>query len=196
MPDLSTLPSPTTVLRDSPVIAAAPEELRGLFTAGAVAGFEDAEDYAGMFMLLAQTVSPRDAIEWIWVKDLADLSWEARRLRGAKAAVLALSRAQAVGEVRQVERFERVAPGAFGEVEIDGHAYRRTLEDMERLDRLITIAAVRRDAVLRELDLRRARIKAMRDAAMRAEHASFDTPLRAGSATVFEVKRVAMVFGP
>ena len=158
MSDLSTLPSPT--LRDAPVIEMAPEELRGVFAEAGATRFESVEDYAGLLLVLARTVSPRDAIEWIWVKDLADLCWEARRLRLAKAAALTVSRPHAAGDLVRAGLADADA------AEIDGQAYRRKLDELERLDRMTAITGARRDAVLREIEQRRERIMAMRGRAM------------------------------
>jgi hypothetical protein len=34
---------------------------------------------------LAKSVAPRNIIEWLWVKDFADISWEIARLRRYRA---------------------------------------------------------------------------------------------------------------
>ena len=173
MSDLSTLPTPA--LRYAAVLDLAPTDFRGMLAAAGLARFEEAGDYAGLLTALVGTICPRDVIEWIWTKDLADLSWEARRARLAKAAVLAVSRPHAANDLIRMGLADADA------AEIDGQAYRRKLDELERLDRLSTIAGVRRDAVLRELQQRRERIMAMRQRAMRPDSASFDASLRAGS---------------
>jgi hypothetical protein len=46
---------------------------------------------------IAQDVKPRDIIEWFWVKDIADLVWEARRLRFYKALLTRIRMPKAGG---------------------------------------------------------------------------------------------------
>jgi hypothetical protein len=161
MTALSTLPPMT--LDAAPVLDATPDSLRGMIAAGGLARFEAVADYAGLLTALVEAIAPRDSIEWLWTKDVADLSWEARRLRVAKAAVLTLSRLAAAAEVA------RTALESPVDAEIDGQAYRRRLEELERLDRLVIVAGVRRDAVLRELEQRRDRIDGKRRAAIQGQ---------------------------
>jgi hypothetical protein len=76
---------------------------------------------------------PTDFIEEIWLRDIVDLTWEIFRWRRLKTKVLA-------------KEVSRLISDAF----ID------TFEKIEGLDRLTTIAEGRRNAVLREIDRRRA----------------------------------------
>jgi hypothetical protein len=39
---------------------------------------------------ISLAVGPIDVIEWLWVKDILDLSWEIRRLRGLRQRCLDL----------------------------------------------------------------------------------------------------------
>ena len=47
---------------------------------------EDPNEYAALLNALLREVKPSDAIEWIWVKDIADLTWEILRYRRIKTA--------------------------------------------------------------------------------------------------------------
>jgi hypothetical protein len=52
----------------------------------------DGEDSAGYDDLLARVsgaIKPADIIEEIWIRDIVALTWEALRLRRARAALLA-----------------------------------------------------------------------------------------------------------
>jgi hypothetical protein len=152
MPQPSSLPAITTGASDV-AFTDPPETVRPILDQAGVMRFERLPDYEGLLAALAQSLAPADAVDWIWVKDLADLIWEMRRLRAAKAAVLAVSWAGAVS-------FMSSSPLGGGDEpapETEGHAYYRRLKDMERLDRMLTITGVRRDTVLRELEQRRTR---------------------------------------
>jgi len=48
---------------------------------------EDPSAYEAMFANMAAAVMPRDAIEWIWMKDCVDLTWEIHRIRRAIAGI-------------------------------------------------------------------------------------------------------------
>jgi len=47
---------------------------------------EDLSHYDALLNELARAVKPKDIIEWLWVKDVADLTWDILRLRRIKAA--------------------------------------------------------------------------------------------------------------
>jgi hypothetical protein len=49
---------------------------------------EDPEIYAKLAGQISQAVGPIDVIEWLWVKDVLDLSWEIRRLRRFKTMLI------------------------------------------------------------------------------------------------------------
>ncbi len=42
---------------------------------------DDPQQYDSVFSRVAAVVAPRDAIEWLWVKDFTDALWEGRRVR-------------------------------------------------------------------------------------------------------------------
>ena len=49
---------------------------------------EFAAEYDVLLLRLAETVKPKDAVEWIWVADVTHLVWEMRRLRGMRDAIV------------------------------------------------------------------------------------------------------------
>jgi hypothetical protein len=185
--------------RTTPAI---PPEVRALLGPPPITSEEDGEGYARLEVGLAAAIQPTDAIEWIWLKDLADLVWEARRLRRAKVAILAVGRARSArqqndrksaisllsdeelnGQLAQhalavlddagitlppdarsailaFEMADEVSDETEAEAEleqltIESDAYQQCLPDLERVDRMITVADVRRDTVLRDLYRRR-----------------------------------------
>ena len=64
---------------------------------------EVAADYDALLQRLAETVKPKDAIEWIWVADVTHLVWEMRRLRDLRTVII--ERRTAWGAGRSCERY-------------------------------------------------------------------------------------------
>jgi len=58
---------------------AVPAEIRTLFGEPLPLATEDPDQYHTLLAELAREVKPKDIIEWLWVKDIADLSWEILR---------------------------------------------------------------------------------------------------------------------
>ena len=50
--------------------------------------FENRQVYEELVAQFAAAVTPTDGIEWLWLKDVADLSWEIIRLRRIKVALI------------------------------------------------------------------------------------------------------------
>src|SRR5215207_6205548 len=65
-----------------------PEELRELLSSRPLLSNESAEDYDQLLTSLAVALEPKDVVEWVWCKDVQDLIWECRRLRGIKAELI------------------------------------------------------------------------------------------------------------
>ena len=65
---------------------AVPAEIRALLGESPLLATEDPNRYYALLAKLALEVKPRDFVEWLWVKDIADLTWEIIRLRRIKAA--------------------------------------------------------------------------------------------------------------
>lgn len=78
-----------------------PPEVRDLLGPAPVTRFESADHYERVLAQVAAAVQPRDFIEWAWVKDIVDLSWDAARARRAKTAQIALAHQTAVQKVLQ-----------------------------------------------------------------------------------------------
>ena len=56
-----------------------PPEIEHLFGKRPLIMGEDPAVYDDLFARLAAGVKPGDIIEWLWVKDVVDLVWEAQR---------------------------------------------------------------------------------------------------------------------
>jgi hypothetical protein len=65
-----------------------PAGLVKLFADPPLVGNETREGYDGLFNAIAVAVKPADAIAWLFVRDITDLSWEIRRERNLKLQVI------------------------------------------------------------------------------------------------------------
>ncbi len=151
---------------------------------------EDADQYDVLRESIVQQVKPADVIEAIWVKDIIDLTWEAKRSRRMRNRILVQARMKAVVELIlpafQKENsvyiegitgpsVETLAAGwasgnesSTGRVnkylqdrdlsaeDVTAHAFLLNLSAIERVDRLIFLVEHRRDALIREIERKRA----------------------------------------
>jgi hypothetical protein len=160
------------------------------------------EDSAGYDELLAHVsgaIKPADIIEEIWIRDIVALTWEALRLRRARAALLTASRYAGVQRVLSPlcgtkaydlsEQWARREDEAVAAVDrhlvtagltmdaVMGQTLAAEIELVEKLDRMIASAEIRRNATLREIERRRSDFAArLRQAAQdrdNVEEASF-----------------------
>jgi hypothetical protein len=76
-----------------------PDEIRFIFEPRPLTIHEDPGHYDRLLALIVQDVKPRDIIEWIWIKDIVDLVWEARRLRLYKVLVTQVRMRKAGGRL-------------------------------------------------------------------------------------------------
>ena len=96
---------------------------------------------------IRRVIEPRNIIEWLWVKDLVDLCWEIDRLRRFKKLLI------------DKELDDEGEKAAGPEIEADSiHLLSNLLPSYETIDKLLVANEVRRDRILRELELRRERI--------------------------------------
>src|SRR5262245_27929008 len=65
-----------------------PTEIRGLLGEPPLLATESPNQYYALLIELVREVKPSDIIEWLWVKDVADLTWDILRYRRIKAAYL------------------------------------------------------------------------------------------------------------
>jgi hypothetical protein len=67
---------------------AVPAKIRKLLGEPPLLAIEDPNHYYTLLAELAGEVKPKDIVEWLWVKDITDLSWEILRYRRIKVAHL------------------------------------------------------------------------------------------------------------
>jgi len=140
---------------------------------------EKAANYDEVLERISAAVGPADFVEEIWVRNVADLAWESIRLRRLKSQLLhatahqgvdrvlkpllgwegadALSRRWASGDEEALCEVERLLDQAGLTIDaVMARTLTARIDDVERIDRMVIIAEVRRDAVLREIRSRRA----------------------------------------
>ena len=127
-------------------VMAIPEDIREIWGDPPLLRNESAETYEMLARQISQAVGPTDVIEWVWVKDILDLSWEIRRLRRFKTMLIELERA--TKEEKHQAYFE-TEPGETG-------LFLRNLDHWEKIDSLLAVAEARRMVALREIERRRA----------------------------------------
>jgi hypothetical protein len=65
-----------------------PGGIAELFADPPLVGNESREEYDRLFAAIATAAKPADAIAWLFVRDIADLSWEIRRERSFKLLII------------------------------------------------------------------------------------------------------------
>jgi len=153
-------------------------DIRDLLGPPPILSGEDPGAYEALHDHIRTAVAPKDALEEIWVRDVADLVWEALRLRRLKASLFDTAAHKGLSELLKpllpymqisnlVESWARREPNAVAKVkellknaELDEDAivaetFAVSAETFEKMDRLIAQAEVRRNAILREIDRHR-----------------------------------------
>jgi len=168
----------------------------------------DGEDSAGYDDLLARVsgaIKPADIIEEIWIRDIVGLTWEALRWRRARAALLSASRHVGIqhlleplcglGEAIDLsEQWARRDDEAVAAVDrtlataglpldaVMAQTLAAQIDLVERIERMIVSAEMRRNATLREIERHRSALaarlrEATRDDAIpEAEFEMIDAP--------------------
>jgi hypothetical protein len=161
-------------------------------------GTESGAGYDDLYARLRASVKPADVVEEIWVREVAELTWEAIRLRRLKAQLMRVCAHEGLTRVlshitvggNHVAVAERWSAGDEAAAETVNAALERAgftldaamaltlserLDDIERIGRMAANAAAQRDASLREIELRRAGVAArLRRAMDEPEDAEFE----------------------
>jgi len=163
-----------TTKRDDYLI---PKDIAALFGYAPTLKTEDDEIYWNCMKRIAECVEPQDGIEWLWVKDVVDLSWEILRLRRLKRDLIEIDR-EAKNATIEWEREHADEPYVdfmsgeltprdpaniearknkpFLDTETDSaELLFKHIEEYEHIEKLLTSAELRRDRILREIELRR-----------------------------------------
>ena len=85
--------------RTGEILPTIPGHLDFLFADRPLLPGEDADQYNALLRAIVQQVRPGDVIEAIWVKDVVDLIWEAKRLRRWRAQILQQARLKAAEDL-------------------------------------------------------------------------------------------------
>ena len=122
-------------------------------------------------------MEPQDVIEWLWVKDVVNLSWEILRFRRLKIDLVEIDREDKNATIEwEREHFDepyidvfsgKLTPRDTADIEarknkplLDTETDSvkllfKHIEEYEHIERLLTSAELRRDRILREIELRR-----------------------------------------
>jgi hypothetical protein len=113
---------PTTPTLAAPKLSA---EVRGLLGRPPVLISEDPSAYETMFANMAAAVMPKDAMEWLLMKDCVDLTWEIRRIRLAKAGIVDVTRKEALKSILEsiLDNYERTGRDRSSEAEIKAYGW-------------------------------------------------------------------------
>jgi hypothetical protein len=154
-----------------------PNYISALFRHAPTLKTEDDEIYWNFMARFAKCVEPQDVIEWLWVKDVVDLSWEILRLRRLKIDLVEIDREdENVIIEREREHADEPYTDFFsgkltprdpedikarknkpllGSETDSAELLFKHIEEYELIDKLLTSAELRRDRILREIELRR-----------------------------------------
>jgi hypothetical protein len=130
-------------------IASVPEEIKQLWGSPPILPSEDRENYYRLAAHLAGTVKPRDIIEWLWVKDILDLTWDIQRLRRIKADTI---------ECREIEPgppYFGARGNVPGERAEEAKTFFENVKSFDHIERMLAMAEVRRSKVLSDIEGRR-----------------------------------------
>ena len=156
---------------NSAIPSLVPPEVQALLGDPPVLTGEDDGLYHTLMEQFAKLVEPQDMIEWWWVKDMTDHSWEIRRLRRFKALFVDIQRDAVIrGRAAEIRRREIVATLGVKTFGVNENAESVPVPDSERdraemfkyvidqyknVDQLVASAERRRDRTLREIEFRR-----------------------------------------
>lgn len=165
---------------------------------------EDPAEYKRLFEEVALAIGPRNFIEWLWVKDVCDFSWDMRRLQRLKGALVGCGRKPALEKIlhrvidskrkdhdEQVHRLTTnwfTDPKVKEEVQkilqlmnlpeecINAQAFSDSCDKISKFDSLLGNAASRRNNALKEIERNRASLLTPSDEkALVVEAAASDT---------------------
>jgi len=153
---------PATTTKSSGINLLIPDDIQDLFGDPPVLRGEDENLYDTLMVQFTKLVEPKDLIEWWWVKDLTDHSWEIRRLRRFKVLFVEVRREkanelpQALASLAQEDNDGAFVPVPLREEEqFSAELFFYMVDKYKNVDKLIASAEARRNAALREIGRRR-----------------------------------------
>jgi hypothetical protein len=168
-----------------PTGAAIPANILALFGQPPLLSDESKTQYDELLCGFAGSVEARDIIEWFWVKDIADLTWEILRMRRFKVGIIDVAKKSALeaimlsltetGEIlsfdlniskrlaaqwftdakAKEEIFALLARHDLNAEAIAAQAFMLRCTELEAAERMLASAEKRRNETLREISLRR-----------------------------------------
>lgn len=160
---------------------------------------EDAAAYDDLFARIRGALQPRDILEELWARDVADLAWEVLRLRRLKAHLMRacahegmekvldplveddddyreLAEDWSTGDQAAIERVDAMLAAAGLTMDaVMARTLVARIGEVERFERMMMAAEARRDTIVREIDRRRAGLASrLRRAIDEPEDAEFE----------------------
>ena len=102
MSSLSDKPSLNTSAAAEPApnyYSLVPPEISAILGKPPVLAVESLDAYKALFVAIARERRPRASLEWLLVRDIADMDWQIQRLRRAIASVLDITYKEALEKV-------------------------------------------------------------------------------------------------
>jgi hypothetical protein len=126
-----------------------PASIRKLWGPPPVLPSESQEEYWKLAMAMAQAVEPANGIEWIYLKDFVDYTWNIRELRKYQAQIVPVEEKKYhqiyPGDLAHNERYLATAVGK-------AELFLKGLETFESINKLLEVAESRRTAMLNEIE--------------------------------------------
>jgi hypothetical protein len=156
-----------------------PLAARSFFQKPPLLHHEDRNQYDALQRAVEAEIAPRDLIEFFWVRDFTDLTWEIERNRRLRKSVLEGAELEAVRAIMRVRvddgtkadlraidamatqlakkwyEFDRQQGYDLDDEGITGQAFCQRSREIDQLEKQITTLESRRYKVLRELESRR-----------------------------------------
>jgi hypothetical protein len=124
-----------------------PVEIRDVLGDPPLLATEDPNRYDALLTELAREVRPSDLTEWLWVKDIADLTWDIIRYRRIKASYI--DRRLRFSPEQQQSPLVR-------EVYLENQrCLDAAVDELEVMERLLASVEYRRNNALHEIERRR-----------------------------------------
>jgi len=137
-----------------------PADIVGLLSKPALLPGEDPNHYDALFSQLAHSVKPADIMEWLWVRDITDLTWDTIRYRRLKTMWIKANNLESPSMSTHVSRL-------FGREMSEFRATISAFGSLQILEHMQASAEFRRNNTLREIESRRLRgIKALSSCAL------------------------------
>jgi hypothetical protein len=128
-------------------IAPVPEEIKELWGSPPILRSENVETYYRLAAHFARTVKPHDIIEWFWLKDILDLTYNVCRLHRFKADII---------ECKHCEMAPfRPRGECSGERSEEAQVFLENSTDFERIERMLAMLEVRRNKIISDIEGRR-----------------------------------------